>query len=69
MSAVKCRCGAETNSALSEYWCRKDQAIDLADGCYLKWVGEKYEKGCLYEQTLPTNFMRKMADKMLKEAK
>lgn len=67
MPAVKCRCGAETNSALSEYWTRPDYKIDLANGCYVKWVNNHWEKGCLYEQTPPHKFMRIMADKMLKE--
>lgn len=67
MPAVKCICGAETNSALSEYWCRKNPLVDVADGCYVKWVGDHWEKGCLYDKTPPTKFMRMMADKYLKE--
>lgn len=69
MPAVKCCCGAETNSALSEYWTRKDWSKEVADGCYVKWVNGAWEKGCLYEVTGPEMFMRKMADRMLKEVK
>lgn len=67
MPAVKCRCGAVTNSALSEYWTRENQAVNEADGCYAKWVNGKYEKGCLYDLTPVNAFMRKMADRMIKE--
>lgn len=67
MPAVKCKCGAETNSALSEYWTRQDWKVNMADGCYVKWVNDHWEKGCLYEQTPKHKFMRIMADKMLKE--
>jgi len=67
MPVVKCRCGADTNSAISEYWTRKNWAIEEADGCYVKWVDDHWEKGCLYEQTPVHKFMRIMADKMLKE--
>ena len=67
MPAVKCRCGAVTNSVLSEYWTRENQSVDEAEGCYAKWVNGKYEKGCLYDQTPKNRFMRKMADRMIKE--
>lgn len=67
MPAVLCKCGAMTNSALSEYWGRPNPSHDVADGCYAKFVNGKYEKGCLFDSTKHT-FMKEFAMKMIESS-
>lgn len=67
MPSVKCKCGAMTNSAVSEYWMRKNRIEDVAEGCYAKWVVDHWEEGCLFNVTASTDFMRIMATNMIKK--
>lgn len=69
MPEVKCQCGAITNSALSKYWLRKNQEVDLADGCYAKWMNDHYEEGCLFATTPDREFMKEFARKIIKKGK
>jgi hypothetical protein len=50
------RCGAFTNSAISNYWTRVPFVEGEADGCYAKWHNGAWWHGCLYAESKHTMF-------------
>ena len=66
MGILMCsNCGSQTNTAVCNHLhpVRKD---GKANECYLKWVDDKWEKGCGYDSERG-GFHRQFADKLLSE--
>lgn len=48
MSTKICRkCGGTTNTAVCDWM---NSADDKADGCYLRWVNNRWEQGCSFSE-------------------
>jgi hypothetical protein len=67
MSVGKCLgCGELTNSCTSDWWLTPDRKPHK---CYVRWINNKPEKGCGYNDG--SKFDREFADKIIssKESK
>lgn len=62
MPSIECaRCHSHTNTAVCEWL--ESRATGKAQGCYVKWVTDHWEPGCLYLSASP--LYKHIADDMI----
>jgi hypothetical protein len=57
-------CGYITNSTTSNWWLTKDLKPNK---CYVRWINNKPEKGCGYNELEEGDFSKIFADSILKK--